>query len=104
MLLTVFLVSLPALAIAGGASCKTVSGVFVLWNGWSPNLRLVDKRTETIYGVNEDGKMPPRMRKIVEAKQEIAGRFCVVAIGQPTKVPDSKKPIILVNVISYEAN
>jgi hypothetical protein len=104
LLLTVFLALLPALVAAEGVSCKTVSGVFVLWNGWPPNLRLEDKKTKIIYGVNEDGKIPVEMKKIIEVNQKISGRFCLRVIDQATKVPDSKVPITLVDVISYEVN
>ena len=82
------------------AKCKVVVGVFQLWNGWPPSLRLKDKKSGIIYGVNEDTHIPKVMRRAVTRNGRVVGKFCLVVVGRTT-VPYQKEPIFLVRVTSY---
>jgi hypothetical protein len=80
--------------------CKVVAGVFQLWNGWPPSLRLKDAKSGTIYGVNESVHIPNAMRQSVVRNGRVTGKFCLTVVGHTT-VPYQKEPITLVHVVSY---
>jgi len=80
--------------------CKVVAGVFQLWNGWPPSLRLKDAKSDTIYGINEGDHIPNAMRQSVMRNGHVAGKFCLTIVGHTT-VPYQKEPITLAHVVSY---
>src|SRR5690348_5349116 len=83
-----------------GAKCEVVAGVFQLWNGWPPSLRLTDARSGNVYGTYERTPLPEGMRQEVIRNGHVSGKFCLEVVGHTT-VPTQKKPIILVRVMSY---
>lgn len=82
------------------ATCKAVTGVFQVWNGWPPSLRLADKKSGNIYGTYEHSPLPNGMRQEVIRHGHVTGKFCLKVVGH-TKIPTQQKPITLVRVMSY---
>ena len=85
---------------AFGAACRVVTGVFQVWNGWPPSLRLTDIKSGKIYGTHEHGRLPIGMRQEVIRHGHVTGTFCLKVVGR-AQVPYQKEPIILVQVMSY---
>lgn len=96
LIVATILWSQPSLA----AKCKVVTGVFHVWNGYPPSLRLEDARSGTIYGSYERTPLPTGMRQEVIRNGSVKGQFCLKVVGH-TVIPTQKKPITLVHIISY---
>jgi hypothetical protein len=82
------------------AKCKVVAGVFHIWNGYPPSLRLKDPKSGVVYGSYEEAPLPKGMRHKVIANGHVAGQFCLEVVGRTT-VPTQKGSIIMVHVVSY---
>ena len=82
------------------AKCEVVTGVFHIWNGYPPSLRLKDIKSGAVYGSYEKTPLPKGMRHEVIANGHVAGQFCLKVVGRTT-VPTQKESIIIVHVVSY---
>ena len=92
----------PIISFGEDLKCHVIEGEFLLWNGWPPALRLEEKNTGKIYGVNENMPLPKEMQRTIEKNSSVKGKFCIVEVGKKVYTPYKNKNIILVKVVSYE--